>query len=421
MSNNVIFNIAVCVMGTLLLLVHIVDLIIKKNKRKDEKILLLFITFTVFHFLLYLIFTWVRIYHSSNTLIICAYTLFYIANNVEVFLLVVYTQNCIYLSNRLKKQISLINLILFSIFGLLVLVNTFTGIFFYAKNGEYVRSNTMFIAQIYQFAMLGITLFIIIINKQAKLREKIAFAFYCILPAVAMIIQNMHPGYAFAYASIIVDVEVLFFFINVQKNIELAKEEEKNKEAQIRIMLSQIQPHFMYNSLSAISTLITIDPEKAQNSLDDFTEYLRRNLSSLTENNLIPFRDELRHIETYVSLEKMRFNERINVIYDIGVKDFSVPTLSVQPLVENAIKHGILKRIEGGNVTLTTYETNLYYIIEIKDDGVGFDINKINFEENKHFGLKNISYRISQMCAGSDVNVSSKINIGTKITIKLKK
>lgn len=186
-------------------------------------------------------------------------------------------------------------------------------------------------------------------------------------------------------------------------------------------MLSQIQPHFMYNSLSAISTLITIDPEKAQNSLDDFTEYLRRNLSSLTENNLIPFMDELRHIETYVSLEKMRFNERINVIYDIGAKDFDVPILSVQPLVENAIKHGILKRIEGGNVTLTTYETDLYYIIEIKDDGVGFDINKINFEENKHFGLKNISYRISQMCAGSDVNVSSKINIGTKITIKLKK
>ncbi|MBP5684059.1 MAG: histidine kinase, partial [Bacilli bacterium] len=204
------------------------------------------------------------------------------------------------------------------------------------------------------------------------------------------------------------------------KNIELANEEEKNKEAQIKIMLSQIKPHFVYNSLSAISTLIEIDPEKAQNSLDEFTEYLRKNLSSLTETNLIPFSDELRHIETYIALEKMRFNDRIKVIYDIGVTDFLVHPLTIQPLVENAIKHGILKKIEGGILTITTYETTTSYIIEVKDDGIGFDINQIDFDENTHFGLKNISYRIKKMCNG-DLNVSSKINDGTKITVTFKK
>ena len=116
----------------------------------------------------------------------------------------------------------------------------------------------------------------------------------------------------------------------------------------------------------------------------------------------------------------MSFNDRIKVIYDIGTTDFTVPPLTIQPLVENAIKHGILKKIEGGVTTLTTYETTTSYIIEVKDDGVGFDINKINFDENKHFGLKNISYRLSKMSNG-DLNISSKIGVGTKITITLKK
>ena len=145
-----------------------------------------------------------------------------------------------------------------------------------------------------------------------------------------------------------------------------------------------------------------------------------KNLSSLTETNLIPFSDELRHIETYIALEKMRFNDRIKVIYDIGVTDFLVPPLTIQPLVENAIKHGILKKIEGGILTITTYETTTSYIIEVKDDGIGFDINQIDFDENTHIGLKNISYRIKKMCNG-DLNVSSKINDGTKITVTFKK
>ena len=142
------------------------------------------------------------------------------------------------------------------------------------------------------------------------------------------------------YLSIIVATEVLFLFLSAQKNADLAKEEEKNKEVQIKIMLSQIQPHFVYNSLSSISTLIPINPERAQAALDDFTEYLRTNLSSLTEVRLVPFEDELKHVKTYVALEQLRFGDRLNVIYDVSASDFMLPPLTVQPIVENAIKHG---------------------------------------------------------------------------------
>lgn len=418
--NNVIFNITVCLMGILILLVHFVNLVIKRNKRKDEKWLLAFITFTIIHFLCYLSFSFIKLEYSSDTFIISFYTVFYIMNNIEVLLLFMYMLNYVFLPANKKNKLLITGLSTFVLFIILDIINIFTGIFFSAEHGQYIRSKTMIISQGYQFIIFSIVFLVAIFNKRINLREKIAFSFYCILPLISVIVQNFYKGYAIAYATIIVSVEILFFFGNVQKNIELAREEEKNKEAQIKIMLSQIQPHFIYNSLSAISTLITIDPEKAQKSLDEFTEYLRSNLSSLTETRLIPFKDELKHIETYISLEKMRFNDRIKVTYNIGTTDFSVPPLSIQPLVENAIKHGILKKLEGGEVTITTFETDAFYVVEIKDDGVGFDISEINFDENKHFGLKNISYRMYQMC-DSDLNISSKIGVGTKITVKFKK
>ena len=184
--------------------------------------------------------------------------------------------------------------------------------------------------------------------------------------------------------------------------------------------MSQIQPHFIYNSLSSISTLISIDPKRAQKSLDDFTEYLRHNLASLTETNLIPFEEELKHIETFISLEKVRFNERLKVVYDINTVNFNVPPLSVEPIVENAIKHGVLKKIEGGTVTFRTYEREDAFVVEVIDDGVGFDINSVKFDSNKHFGINNIKYRLKTMCNG-ELTITSEIGVGTKSTITFMK
>ena len=419
MANNVVFNMTVCIMGILILFVHMTNLILKANKRVDEKWLLAFISFTIFHFAVYLTFCVIKIYYTSDPFIMASYTTFYIMNNIEVILLSMYTLYYVVMPQNKKKHVLVISIFLFIVFVVLDIVNLFTGIFFYSENGEYMRSKTMILSQGYQFIAFSTVLLVTFINNKINMREKIAFATYCILPLISILVQNVLKGYAIAYATIIISVEILFFFVNVQKNIELAEQQEKTKEAQIKIMLSQIQPHFIYNSLSSISTLIDIDPEKAQRSLDDFTEYLRMNLSSITKDKSIPFKEELRHIETYVALEKLRFNDRIHIVYDLGIIDFKVPTLTIQPLVENAIKHGILKKIEGGTVTLTTYETDTCYVVEIKDDGIGFDISEIDFDEG-HFGLKNISYRISKTCDG-DLSISSKVNVGTKITVKFKK
>ncbi len=418
--NKIVFNIAICIMGILILGVHLVNLIIKKNKRIDEKWLLAFIAFTIFHFSVYLCFSFIRINYSSNELILTFYTVLYIMNNIEVLLLFMYMIHYNNLSRNKKMYLSIASLGLFFIFVILDFVNLNTGIFFTAMDGHYVRSSKMILSQGYQFFGFVTILIVTLLSEKSSYQERIAFSFYCILPLIAIIVQNIVKGYAVSYAAIVVSVEILFFYVNYQKSIELSKAEEKNKDAQIKIMLSQIQPHFIYNSLSSISTLITIDSDKAQQCLDEFTDYLRMNLTSLTETKLIPFKEELRHIKTYVNLEQMRFSDRLKMIYDIGIDDFFVPSLTIQPLVENAIKHGVMKKIDGGQVTLTTYETDEEYVIEIKDDGVGFDISKINFDENAHFGLKNITYRINQTCDG-DLKISSRLGEGTKITVKIKK
>ncbi len=420
MNANTGIKITICGIGIMLFLIHIVSLIIKRNKRNDEKWLLFFMIFNVFHFSIYLIFNVIRFKYTSNSIIVIFYTIFYIMNNIEVYLLFKYTLSYVSLANQIKKRLSLTNFLIFIIFVISDLVNINTGVYFYAENGEYIRNKFMILSQGYEFIIFLIIILVAFLNPKLKKREKAAFITYCLLPVLGILFQNIYSGYAIGYVSIIITVEILFFFANVEKNIELAKQEEKNKEAHVKLMISQIQPHFIYNSLSAISTLISINPDEAQKSLDNFTEYLRRNLSSLTETRLIPFENELKHIETYVSLEKMRFKDRINIIYDIGTKDFFVPPLTIQPIVENAIKHGILKKIKGGTVTLTTYETDSSYVIEIKDDGIGFNLNEIDFDENTHFGLKNISYRISHTCEG-DLNIISKKNEGTKITVTLKK
>ncbi len=420
MDSKSAFNAAVCIIGILLLLIHTVDLILKKNKRKDEKNLLIFIVFTAVHFATYLSFTLVKANYTSDNLIICFYSIFYVMNNMEVLLLFFYAISFVTINEKIKDITTIVILGLLAIFIVLDIVNIFNHMFFYSVNGVYTRAKLMFLSQGYQFVALAVVFIITVLNRKLNLTQKIAFSFYCLLPLVAIVLQNLLPGYAIAYLSIVISIEILFLFVNVRKNVELANEAKRSKEAEIKLMMSQIQPHFIYNTLASISTLIKIDPDKAQKALDEFTEYLRANLSSLTKTGLINFKEELRHIETYLSLEKMRFDERLSVNYDIKVVDFLVPPLSIQPLVENAVKHGILQKLEGGTISIKTYEDEKAYYVEIKDDGVGFDLNNLDPTDNNHIGLNNVKYRLSSMCNG-ELNIYSVIDKGTTMVVTFNK
>lgn len=420
MENNVVFNATVCIIGFLIIGIHLLSVALKKNKRKDEKDLLFFFIFTMIHFAIYLTYTFIKQVYVSDAFNIAFYTTFYIMNNIEVLLFYNYMSSYVNLDEKTDSIISTINVSLFIVYFLLDIVNIFTGMFFTSLDGVYVRSSFMILSQGYQFVMLIIIAVVTLSTKKLNVREKVAFAVYCFLPFLGIILQNVFKGYAIAYASIIIAIEGLFVFLSIEKNIELSEQENKNKESQIKLMISQIQPHFIYNSLSSISMMIEINPKEAQVALDNFTEYLRHNLQSLTETDLISFEKELQHIKKYVSLEQLRFGNRIEVIYDTQSINFSIPPLSIQPIVENSIKHGILQKLDGGKVIIKSYENDSSYIVEIIDDGVGFDVNSLDFNDNNHIGLNNIAFRIKKMCDG-DIKIESKQNEGTHVTVTFSK
>ena len=191
-------------------------------------------------------------------------------------------------------------------------------------------------------------------------------------------------------------------------------------ESRVAIMVSQIQPHFLYNSLSSIAMMCTIDPETAQEATVTFADYLRGNMDSLKQKTPVPFTKELEHLKKYLYIEKLRFGKKLNIVYDIQSDAFVLPQLSVQPLVENAVKHGISRKRGGGTLTIATRETEDSFEVIVSDDGNGFDTTEVKNDGRSHIGMDNVRRRIKEMCVGS-VRIESKIGEGTVATVVLPK
>ena len=198
------------------------------------------------------------------------------------------------------------------------------------------------------------------------------------------------------------------------KELELELEEQKTS-----IMISQIQPHFLYNCLTTIRSLCRKDPEQAWSAIGDFASYLRGNINSITSKQDIPFSSELKHIKTYLHLEHLRIGDRLVIVYDIQEEDFFLPAWTIQPLVENAVKHGIYEKPEGGTVTLRTKRVGDEIIISVADTGVGYDASVpiADDEQKTHVGIKNVRNRLDKLM-GATLTIESKPGSGTVATVR---
>ena len=197
---------------------------------------------------------------------------------------------------------------------------------------------------------------------------------------------------------------------------------EHNLEAvRIRNSVSQMQPHFLYNALSSIREVMLQNQKYASDLLYDFTVYLRACIRTMQSGEPITIQQEMENIRSYVNIEKMRMGSRLNIVYELQSEEFKVPPLSIQPIVENAIRHGIYRKgKKGGTVTVKTYTLDEYNKIVIKDDGVGFDYEKIRNEvaegKRESIGLDNIMFRLKKH-HNAKVVIKSKVGVGTQISI----
>ncbi|MBR3305920.1 MAG: histidine kinase [Lachnospiraceae bacterium] len=284
----------------------------------------------------------------------------------------------------------------------------------YNANLSYQRGPLGYTSFVVSFGLLIWMVYISIKDKKnSGLKEQVIPIFYALL-VVAASLADLETGFNpyISYLMVAMVSGCVFFYIWL--HLKYAREHEMAlwAEQRMKIMISQIQPHFLYNTLATIQALCVIDPDRASEVTGNFAAYLRQNIDSLNSVELIPFEKELEHTKLYSDIEMIRFPS-IKVQYDIGDINFTLPALTVQPMVENAIRHGIRVRDEG-EVTVSVHKCEGGHEIVIRDNGVGFRMKDIAADGMSHIGIANVKQRIEQQCGGI-FEVHSAIDEGTRI------
>lgn len=359
---------------------------------------------------------------SMKIILLSLTAVFYAASAFVLYFFAQYINEYLKLSGRARTAFLMTVTVICGIQVFFAVISPFTGSIFYVTDSGYQRGPLFFISQLVPLlCYILFTALVIVYRKKLTRREVMFFLLYIFVPLGGGAAQMFLRG--IAVVNIGVALALLFILVNIQFEHEIAlrRQEKELAELRIDIMLSQIQPHFLYNALATISHLCKHDPEQAVTAIKEFSMFLRRNMDSLKNRNPIPFEQELNHVMNYLYLEQQRFQQRLRVVYDVTATDFLVPPLSLQPLVENAVRHGVLKKEDGGVVTIRTQETKEAYQVVITDNGIGMEKSKSfsDLGEHAHIGIDNVRSRLETMVRGS-LEIESD-DAGTTVTMYIPK
>ena len=375
-----------------------------------------------------------RILISGNGYLVANYLLFGLSYEIIISLIyattyIIKLSLLMHISRSLKLKISDNFMVLVSVLFLMcVFIPQFvTEIIYDSVNYMFLQA-VSYIIDVYLIYKISVE-----VSKKKRFSVPFLIA-TCILIASLVIDNYFINGYISKNVEFVFPVAGTIFILIVLlvqvvrigeayvAELRAAELTEELADINMRLMLSQIKPHFLYNALNTIKYLIKKDPKTAEQVVVKFSKYLRANMDSLTQKTPLPVEKELDHVANYTDIEKHRFGDRLNVVYDIGCKNFVILPLTIQPIVENAIKHGINQKPEGGTVTIKTYEDEDFFFVDISDDGVGFDVNQKPDEndERSHVGVNNIKTRLREMLKAT-VEVESTVGVGTKVLVKIPK
>ena len=274
-----------------------------------------------------------------------------------------------------------------------------------------------FAVEIFYVVLIGVYSVRILNGKNKS--KGIIMAFCMVTIIFAQFLTNFDMPSIYLPTIIAIEILVYYFYIaaiqyNENKNAlvesELALERNRNN-----LLLAQIKPHFINSNLAVIRSLCYEEPEKAVEMLDHFSGYLRENIQQIDDMQLVSFEREMESVDNFVYLEMQRFPDKIEVIKDIRVNDFFVPPLSVQTIVENAIRHGISMTGKKGTVRISTLAKDNNIIVKIEDNGKGFDVDSVEFDGINHVGIKNVANRLKRILNGK-IKVESEVGYGTTVT-----
>lgn len=301
-----------------------------------------------------------------------------------------------------------------------VVISQYTGWYYTIDmNNVYQRQGLFWVSQVVPGIGIFHVLWLLVCHRQRlDGREFGAFVSYLILPFAALVVQMFSYGVVYLHLATTFVAICIYIFIQAEQSRKLSEQELELERGRTAIMLSQIQPHFLYNSLLGIKQLCDTEPKRASEALEHFAYYLRGNLYSISDSRMIPFEKELEHVKDYLYLEKMRFEDRLTVRLEILFTDFLLPPLTLQPIVENAVRHGITKKEEGGTLTIRCEVEAGDVIITVTDDGIGFNPLVQPDDSRPHIGIENVRQRLETLCGGY-LQIQSAADKGTRVRIIL--
>ena len=393
-----------------------------RNKKTYSSRLISLILFVNALSLVSFIFTWVLEGKAQYETLDCIFT--FLVNGLGFIMAGLYTEYiacAIGMKAKIPKWSFIVIEAVCVLAFLLNLISIFNGMYFSCPGAVYQRGPLFRGNQIFA-ALILIPDAIIILRHRKELgrRDTLSLLSYQVLPLLVALLRFSFFGLDMMCLATTLTAIIIYVTVYIERGWRIAAQEKELSEARVAVMLSQIQPHFLYNALLVIQDLCHDKAPEAEQATVEFSKFLRGNLDSLKADRPIPFQQELNHTKNYLALEKKRFGDRLHVDWDIQATDFSLPALSLQPLVENAVRYGVTKRTEGGNIKIRAQETEKDFIVSVTDDGVGYDINKPHEDGRTHVGIANVKSRLESMCGGT-LRISSTPGIGTYVEISVPK
>ncbi len=302
-------------------------------------------------------------------------------------------------------------------------------IYYFDKDNIYHRGDNYYLALIPVFACSILIIIVVVYHKDYFSRmQRISLMVYLSFPVGSAIFMVI-TGQVSSVINIAISIALvmMYMFYEIEKNQRMLKQAEEimekeriNNEFKNTMLWTQIQPHFIYNNLNVIQFLCKQDPDQAAEAVNHLSAFLRSYIDAYDLDVCIPISEEMEIIEHYIYMQKLRYEDRLSVDINVEATGFSVPPLAIESLVENSVRHGVARKLEGGVVSIHVGEAEDEYFVEVVDNGIGFDSAELYSDGKNHVGLKNTDNRLRFMIKGR-LEVISKPGEGCRAIVHVPK
>ena len=308
-------------------------------------------------------------------------------------------------------------LAIWGVYLIVLIIAQFTDAFYYIASDIQFFRGPLFILIPLPMVLMMVLNIVGVIRRRKKLSKRYftAILVYLLPMTTALLIYLFNYLAIFIIFGMVLCAMMMFTFIISDNFEQYMRQQREIAHQRASVMVLQMRPHFIYNTMMGIYYLCDQDSGKAKQVTLDFTTYLRKNFTAIASEDTIPFQDELEHTRAYLAVEQAQFEDVLFVNFDTPHTMFRVPPLTLQPIVENAVKHGMKSSSEPIHISVVTRQTDNSSEIIVEDDGVGF--NPVDDNE-PHIALDNIRQRLELMCKGKLV-ISEREGGGLSVRVTI--